>query len=84
VHERAVMNRLIRAIEDAAEGQRVTRMSVRLGALSHFTPEHFRAHFADVARGTVAEGARVEAELADDPTEPDAQSVRLESIDVEG
>jgi hydrogenase nickel incorporation protein HypA/HybF len=77
------MDRLMRAIEDAAGGQQVTRIRVRLGALSHFTPEHFREHFEDASRGTVAEGAEVEAELATDPTEPDAQGVRLESVDVE-
>ena len=56
---------------------------MRLGALSHFTPEHFREHFDDAVRGTLAEGAEVEAELGTDPTEPAAQGVVLESIDVE-
>ena len=62
----------------AAEGGgRVTRIDVRLGALSHFTPEHFREHFEDAAAGTLAEGAVVHAELAPDPTAPDAQGVLL-------
>ena len=43
----------------AEGGRRVTRIRVRLGALSHFTPEHFREHFEDAARGTLAEGAEV-------------------------
>ena len=47
------------------------------------TPEHFREHFDDAAAGTVAEGADVEAELATDPTAPDAPGVGLESIDIE-
>ena len=38
-------------------GSHVTRIRVRLGALSHFTPEHFREHFDDAAAGTLAEGA---------------------------
>ena len=86
MHEQAVMNRLMAAIEAAATaegGSRVTGIRVTLGALSHFTPEHFREHFEDAARGTVAEGAEVVATLATDPTEPDAQGVRLESVDVE-
>jgi len=86
VHEKAVMDRLMRAVEESArvEGaERVTRIRVRLGALSHFTPAHFREHFADASRGTMADGADVEAELSEDPTEPDAQGVRLLSIDVE-
>jgi hydrogenase nickel incorporation protein HypA/HybF len=61
----------------------VTRIRVRLGALSHFTPEHFKEHFDDAARGTRAEGAAVETELRTDPTEPQAQGVVLESIDIE-
>jgi hydrogenase nickel incorporation protein HypA/HybF len=86
MHEHALMVDLMRKIEAeaAAEGGgRVTRIRVRLGALSHFTPEHFREHFEDASRGTVAEGAEVETELRTDPTEPEAQAVVLESIDVE-
>ncbi|HKS79733.1 MAG TPA: hydrogenase maturation nickel metallochaperone HypA [Gaiellaceae bacterium] len=87
MHERALMTDLMREIEAvaAADGAtRVTRVSVRLGALSHFTPEHFREHFVDVSQGTLAEGADVEAVLADDLDDPRAAGVVLESIEVEG
>jgi hydrogenase nickel incorporation protein HypA/HybF len=86
MHEQALMTELMRKIEsetEAAGGGRVTRVRVRLGALSHFTVEHFREHFEDASRGTVAEGAEVDAELRADPTEAEAQSVVLESIDLE-
>ncbi len=86
MHEKAVMDDLMRAIESQAraeDARRVTRIRVRLGALSHFSPAHFREHFEDASRGTLAEGAEVLAELRDDPTEPGAQGVVLESIDVE-
>ena len=86
MHEKALMDDLMRKIVGAARaegGTRVTRIRVRLGALSHFTEAHFREHFADASRGTIAEGAAVEAELGSDPTEPHAQGVVLESIDVE-
>jgi hydrogenase nickel incorporation protein HypA/HybF len=81
------MTDLMREIEAvaAADGAtRVTRVSVRLGALSHFTPEHFREHFVDVSQGTLAEGADVEAVLAEDLGDPRAAGVVLESIEVEG
>ena len=78
------MKDLMRKIETEAQGARVTGIRVRLGALSHFTVEHFREHFEDASRGTIAEGAEVEAELRTDPTEPEAQGVVLESIDVAG
>jgi hydrogenase nickel incorporation protein HypA/HybF len=87
MHERALMTDLMREIEAvaAAEGaRRVTRVSVRLGALSHFTPEHFREHFVDASHGTLAAGAAVEAVLVDDLGDPRAAGVVLESIEVEG
>jgi hydrogenase nickel incorporation protein HypA/HybF len=86
VHEQALMRDLMRKITAEAEAEgatRVTRIRVRLGALSHLTDAHFREHFEEASRGTVAEGAAVEAELRSDPTEPDAQGVVLESIEVE-
>jgi hydrogenase nickel incorporation protein HypA/HybF len=80
------MDDLMQKIESeaaAAGAQRVTRIRVRLGALSHFTEAHFREHFVDASRGSVADGAEVDAELRMDPTEPEAQGVVLESIEVE-
>lgn len=80
------MEDLIRKIESEATvagARRVTGIRVRLGALSHFTEAHFHEHFVDASRGTVAEGADVHAELRTDPTEPEAQGVVLESIEVE-
>ena len=86
MHERKVMEDLVREIElrtAAVGGDRVTRVRVRLGALSHFTREHFREHFDDASRGTLAEGAHVESQMGTDPTEPAAQGVLLEEIEVE-
>jgi hydrogenase nickel incorporation protein HypA/HybF len=80
------MDDLVRKIESQARAEgatRVARIKVRLGALSHFTPGHFLEHFEDASRGTLAEGAEVDAELSADPTEEGAQGVVLESIDVE-
>jgi hydrogenase nickel incorporation protein HypA/HybF len=80
------MNDLVRRIEAEAAGEggaRVVRIRVRLGALSHFTAEHFKEHFETASRGTLAEGAEVESELGTDPTEPEAQGVLLESIELE-
>jgi hydrogenase nickel incorporation protein HypA/HybF len=80
------MTDLIRKIEEVAlEGRaaRVTRISVRLGALSHFTPEHFREHFADASQGTLAEGAEVDAVLESDVHAANATGVVLESVEVD-
>lgn len=86
MHERALMADLMREIEAVARADgagRVTRVAVRLGALSHFTPEHFREHFVDASRGTIAEGAAVDAVLEDELNDPRAGGVVLESIEVE-
>jgi hydrogenase nickel incorporation protein HypA/HybF len=86
MHERALMTDLMREIEAVAQADgatRVTRVSVRLGALSHFTPEHFREHFVDASHGTLAEGAAVDALLEDDLEDPQAAGVVLESVEVE-
>jgi hydrogenase nickel incorporation protein HypA/HybF len=80
------MNDVMRRIEEVGrEGGavRVTRVVVRLGALSHFTPEHFREHFADAAQDTIAEGAVVDAVVETDPADPRATGVLLESLEVE-
>ncbi len=85
MHEKALMDDLMRkilAVAEAEGGARVTRVTVWLGALSHFTPEHFAEHFEDASMGTLAEGAEVVAELDDDPADPRAQGVVLESVAV--
>jgi hydrogenase nickel incorporation protein HypA/HybF len=86
VHEKHLTEDLVRKVETmaAAEGAaRVRRIEVRLGALSHFTPGHFREHFDDAAAGTLAEGAEIDARLDTDPTAPGAQGVLLETVELE-
>jgi hydrogenase nickel incorporation protein HypA/HybF len=58
-------------------------VSVRLGVLSHFTPEHFREHFEDASRGTIADGAVVDAVADGKPTDAYAADVVIESVEVE-
>ena len=86
MHERALMSDLVRKLDEVARAEgaeRVTRGVVCLGALSHFTPEHFREHFKDATRGTLAEGAEVDAVLAESLTGESAAGVVLASVEVE-
>ena len=86
MHEQALMRDVVARVEAVAREEgasRVTLVRVRLGALSHFTPEHFREHFEDAARGTVADGATVVAGLEADIADPLAADVVLESVEVE-
>jgi len=85
VHERALIDDLVRKVVAVAEAEgasSVARITVRLGALSHFTPEHFVEHWESSSRGTAAEGAAVEAAMDDDLTGSAAQGVVLESVEV--
>ena len=57
-------------------------MRVHIGAMAHISAGHFREHFEQAARGTPAEGARLEATEGTDPFAPQAQDIVLESVDV--
>lgn len=86
MHEASLMTSLMRRIEAAAaiEGaRRVVGVTVRLGALSHMSAEHFADHFERAAGGTIAEGARLEVTVSRDTQSAEAQDIRLESIEVE-
>ncbi len=86
MHEMSLMRDLMRQIERLADREgatAVTAIRLRLGALSHFSPEHFREHFDQVAPGTRAEGARLEISTSDDIHDPNAQGVLIESLEVE-
>ena len=86
MHEQALIEAVVGQLEQvtaAESASRVTTVRVWCGALSHFTPQHFREHFERAAAGTVAEGALVEVVLSDDVTHPDPSGVRVESIEVQ-
>ena len=85
MHEFSLIADLFRKIESIAReagSSRVTSVSVRLGALSHISPGHFREHFEQAARGTLAEGARLEIDASTDTGEPHAQDILLKSVDL--
>ena len=85
MHEQATIRDLVTTVLNVAHengATRVVRIKVRLGALSHFTPEHFVEHWVDTASGTIAEGCRVESELSEDLTDPQAQGVVLEDVEI--
>jgi hydrogenase nickel incorporation protein HypA/HybF len=86
MHETALVRDVVRRIEDLARStgaRRVTGAKVWLGALSHLSAEHFREHFAIEARGSLAAAAVLDIEASDDPHDPHAQHVRLESVDLD-
>lgn len=74
--------RKVLAVAEAERAARVVRIRVRLGVLSHLTPEHFCEHWEDASRGTVAEGAQADAWIDEDLTGDAAQGVLLETVEV--
>ena len=86
MHERKLFEDFMRKIESVATEQgatRVTAVRARVGELSHLTPEHFREHFVDASRGSVAEGAKVDVEIIPGATHPLARELVLGSIEIE-
>lgn len=86
MHETGVVRDLIRRLEKAAQdagAQRISRAHVWLGALSQFSAKHFREHFEDEARGTLAEGAQLDIEESSDTFHPSAQHLLITSVDLE-
>jgi hydrogenase nickel incorporation protein HypA/HybF len=85
MHELGLIEPLLRQLEAvaAAEGaRRVHVVRIWLGALSQCSAAHFAGHFRDAARGTLAEGARLEFTLSDDPTDADAAHVRIDGVEL--
>jgi hydrogenase nickel incorporation protein HypA/HybF len=86
VHEASLIADLVRQITAIMRQQgtgRVVGVTVKLGALSHISLEHFREHFVHGARGTMAEGVRLTLEIGCDPSDPRAQDVVLDCLEVE-
>jgi hydrogenase nickel incorporation protein HypA/HybF len=86
MHETGVVHGLVHRLQAAAHdagAERVSGVTVYLGALSQMSAEHFREHFAAEVLGTVAEGATLTIEVSDDPAAPDALSVVLRSVELE-
>ncbi|HAZ16236.1 MAG TPA: hydrogenase nickel incorporation protein HypA [Parachlamydiales bacterium] len=85
MHEKSLMDNLIKKIILLAKekkASKVVKVSVRLGALSHFSPSHFKEHFDLAAKGTLAEDAFIETEESQDIDDPHAYLVMLKSIDI--
>jgi hydrogenase nickel incorporation protein HypA/HybF len=86
-HEFSLMADLMRKISEIAHREtpetKVTGVKIRLGALAHISADHFREHFVQAARGSIAEGARLEIDESDDMGDPHAQDIMLESVELE-
>jgi hydrogenase nickel incorporation protein HypA/HybF len=85
MHEFSLIKDLIHKILTIAREQKakkVVGVTVKLGALSHISQDHFREHFVHASQGTIAEGARLNIELMTDITAPQSLDVLIENIEV--
>lgn len=86
MHEFSLMNGLLQKIESVAKennSNRVTKVEVELGALAHISADHFRDHFLEGIKGTVAQGAELIVRENTDEKDPNAQEIILKTIDVQ-
>lgn len=86
MHEWSLLADLMRQLERIAQEQqpgRITSVTLRLGALAHLSAERLRAHFAQTARGTAFESLRLQIEILTDVSDPQAQAIVLDSVQVE-
>jgi hydrogenase nickel incorporation protein HypA/HybF len=86
MHETGIVRNVVRTVDAAAReagAERVSAVVVWLGALSQFSPEHFREHFYEEVVGTLVEGAALQVELSEDVADPQAQTVIIRSVDLE-
>ena len=86
MHEHSLMKDLMNAIERIGREQnarKVLGVRIRLGALSHISPDHLSEHFVQAAAGTMAEGARLDIIEIPDTSDPNALEIILESVEIE-
>lgn len=86
MHETGIVRDFVRQLEQVASdsgAEAVSGVEVWLGALSQFTPHHFREHFEDESKGTIAEGAKLDIHASEDAADPNALYVMIRSVDLE-
>ena len=85
MHEFSLITDLIRKITTIAREQhasKVISVTVKLGALSHISQDHFREHFVHASRGTISEGSQLNIEFRTDVTDPQSQEVLIKNIEI--
>lgn len=85
MHELSLLKNLLHKIQNIAEdnnSNKVIGVKVKLGALAHISADHFRGHFEQAVKGTIVQGAKLEVESLTDMSDPHAQEIILDAIEV--
>jgi Zn finger protein HypA/HybF involved in hydrogenase expression len=70
------------AVVRSSGSAQASRVSVRLGPLSHLSAAHLSSHFARLTQGTSLHGAVLDIEQGTDVAAPDAMDLTLVAVDV--
>ena len=63
MHEMSLLRDLMKKIDTIAsdnDAQKITRVRVKIGALAHISGSHFKEHFEQAARNTMAADAELD------------------------
>ena len=85
MHEFSLIKDLIRKISTIAHEQHASKIisvTVKLGALSHISQDHFRDLFVLASHGTISEGAQLNIEILSDTNEQLSQEVVIDNIEI--
>ena len=87
MHELSLMADLMRKLDTIArehDPASIIAVTIRLGALAHISAQHLREHFVRACQGTSLEGSRLLIEIGTDMSDPQAQDILLDRVEVEG
>jgi hydrogenase nickel incorporation protein HypA/HybF len=85
MHELSLLKDIMKKLESISNennSAKINKATIRLGALSHISSEHFKEHFYEATKGTAAEKATLEIIESKEMNDPHAQDIILESVEL--
>ena len=86
MHEMSLFKPLMKKIELLAKEEdtdRIVAATIRLGAFAPISADHFREHWDEFTKGTVADGAALTVVRDEDETSECALDILLECVEIE-
>jgi len=85
MHEMTLLRDVVQKIHQVARvnrAERVTKVTLKLGALAHISADHLREHFEEAVAGSMIEDAELVIIEPGDPEDPNAQEIILQDVEV--
>ena len=86
MHELSLLKDILGKMESISNENNnayIIKAVIKLGALSHISSSHFSEHFYEAVKGTVAENAKLDIIASKNISDPHAQDIILESVELE-